>query len=185
MLRHFLWAAFLLLIHSNSFADPGLMQDIGARAGAVVASSGRFNQEKVIGVLPLPLLSSGTYSYSRNSGVIWQTLEPLPSRIHLTREGVYSDDQLEPIQGSNHFAALMLSIFTGDFDQARSQFDITFDGGVDNWRIHMVPRQPALAAHIQSVELVGTATTDQVMLLEANGDTTTITLVAEQIEVAD
>ena len=185
MLKRILIGFQLILISIFLRADALLLKDLAEKASQISSINGRFEQQKTISVLPLPLVSKGTYQYSRESGIVWQMIEPVPSMLAITEHGIYTGEQVVKMQGSAKFSLILLSIFTGRLSAIEQQFDITASGELDDWTIHMVPKIPALADHIQHIQIEGKTTTERVMLSEANGDKTVIRFITDQISLAE
>ena len=165
--------------------DEPLLETLSRKAARIEQLWGQFEQQKTIAVLPLPLISKGSYSYSKQSGIIWQTEEPTHSRLVIREDGIYNDGKDGKIQGSRSPAGMLLDIFSGRFSGAEQQFTIVGTGTPGNWSISMVPISESLAEHIKEIRVRGRDTTEAFELFETNGDKTVIRFIAENVTLAD
>ncbi|MGZ5008868.1 MAG: outer membrane lipoprotein carrier protein LolA, partial [Methylobacter sp.] len=66
-----------LLAFGQSVASEAVLAEIAARLAKSPITQGEFRQQKQIKVLHKPLISTGTFTYDQNKGVIWKTLTPV------------------------------------------------------------------------------------------------------------
>ncbi len=80
---------FLAFVCLPALAENNLLGELSNKAKNIERLSGIFTQHRKITVLPLPLISAGEFSYHHQTGMVWNTLEPIQSKIHYASR--YSD----------------------------------------------------------------------------------------------
>src|SRR5690606_9194420 len=82
---------------------------------------GTFQQTRHISVLAVPLNASGEFSYQREQGVVWRTLEPVRNTLRVDRDdNVTQEDAsgtVQQVPASDFIGGLFKSLFSGDFSQ--------------------------------------------------------------------
>ncbi|MBQ0711642.1 MAG: outer membrane lipoprotein carrier protein LolA [Porticoccus sp.] len=162
-------------------AGNGLQAEVASRVQAVKSLSGSFKQQRSISVLPLLLLSEGSFEYTRANGMIWQTMAPVESIVTITSSGIDVGDGSSQTVGSAHVAAALLGVFSGRFDLLKEQFTIDAKGDAAEWQLELRPKSALVAEQIVSISISGRQAIDTVVVSEANGDTSSISLVTETI----
>lgn len=159
-----------------------LLAQLAARSQTIQTLEGVFEQQKSIAVLPVPLSSSGRFSFEQGKAVVWETLVPVQSRLTLTPGGIsFADAQGEqktPAQaqqaGAEIVAKIFMGVIAGELDSLQDYFNLKATGSASEWQIQLSPRSANLAAYINSIELRGREFTEQLDIREANGDKTHI-----------
>lgn len=164
-------------------AEIGLLEALSNKAKNIERLSGVFTQQRKITVLPLPLISTGEFSYHHQSGMVWNTLEPIQSEIHITPQGIQTENDEFTTQtaGSAQLAKMLLGIFSGDLTSLSEQFDIQINGDITQWHLHLTPKNEMVAAQISSIDIRGKETTESVAIADANGDHTDLTFTTQQL----
>lgn len=144
---------------------------------------GAFTQQKFLKALTRPLVSSGTVIFSVDKGVLWQVTEPFPARVLVTSDALIRwDENGNPTRSgfgrSPHFRALS-DVFQAVFGSATVRLADTFNVDVaatpTDWRLGLVPRDPAFAKRIARVDVSGARFVRELQLEEGRGDRTLIT----------
>ncbi|MBO9538209.1 outer membrane lipoprotein carrier protein LolA [Herbaspirillum sp.] len=158
------------------------VQQIQAALAKPAVMCGRFDQTKQLAGIKKPLQSNGRFCVIKGKGILWQTLQPFPSTLRITRDAIVQmqngrvamklDAQQEPVV--KMINSVLFSLLAGDLSQLDSLFEL--DGGIQNgaWRVALKARQPALAKAIGDIALDGGAYVDKVTMKEAGGDHTDI-----------
>ena len=152
---------------------------------------GHFEQKKQLVGLKNPVNSSGRFCVVADKGVLWRTLQPFPNTLRLTR------DEIVQVRGEQVAMRLeakkeptvrlintvLFALLAGDVRQLEKLFEI--DGSVQNkvWSITLKALEPGLAKAIGSIALKGGVYVRSITIDEANGDRTSIDLMA--IETGD
>jgi len=170
-------------------ASEDLLAQLSARSQAIQSLQGQFAQQKTIAVLPVPLSSSGQFSFVQGKEVIWETLVPVQSRLQLTPGGIsFADangEQQNPAQaqqaGAEIIAKIFMGVIAGELDSLQDYFTLTATGSTGDWQIQLVPRSPNLAAYITRIDLSGGEFTEHLNIAEANGDKTSIVFTTNKV----
>jgi len=192
---HFLLALLLILssftgtARSESESRDDLLAQLAARSQQIQSLEGHFEQQKTIAVLPVPLSSSGQFSFVQGKEVIWETLVPVQSRLQLTPGGIsFADangEQQNPTQapqaGAEIVAKIFMGVIAGELDSLEDYFTLTATGSSGDWQIQLVPRSPNLAAYITRIDLSGGEFTEHLNIAEANGDKTYIVFTTNKV----
>lgn len=158
---------------------PGLTQRL-AKTGQL---QGTFVQTRYISALSIPLRSSGTFTYQRGEGIVWRTLEPVASVVHISPDQgvVIVDDRNnpQPVPASELVGTIFLGVFSGDFSRLNDYFSVEHEQGVtaregDHWELRLTPLRKELAENLRSIAIAGTQLVESITLLEPNGDRTEI-----------
>lgn len=145
---------------------------------------GGFSQQRHISILSLPLQSSGKFSYTRGEGLVWETLEPVRSRVVISStQGVTvasNGNTAQTVTSSKLLAEIFLGVFSGDFSQIDTLFNIAaqplVNQSTNRWAILLTPKDKRLGEHITSIQIEGSAYVESIFLNEGNGDGTDIKL---------
>lgn len=158
------------------------VQQIQAALAKPAVMCGRFDQTKQLAGIKKPLQSNGRFCVIKGKGILWQTLQPFPGTLRITRDAIVQmqngrvamklDAQQEPVV--KMINSVMFSLLSGDLSQLDSLFEL--DGTIQNgaWHVALKARQPALARAIGDIALDGGAYVDKVAMQEAGGDHTDI-----------
>lgn len=166
---------------------------VGALAAAPVAQiqsmlakpaqlCGRFDQTKHLAGMKKPLLSEGRFCVVAGKGVLWRTLKPFASTLHLTR------DQIVQMQGDRvamkldanqeptvrMINSVLFSLLAGDLSQLDTLFDLQGKVSGQSWKVQLKARNPALARTIGDITLEGGQYVRSIEMVEGSGDRTAI-----------
>lgn len=150
---------------------------------------GTFEQTRHISVLTAPLTASGEFSYQREQGVVWRTLEPVRSTLRVdANDKVTQEDAngtVQQVPASDFIGGLFKSLFSGDFSQLGELFQfeqLPVDDASErdlSWRLRLTPRQAAVSEQLQYIDLAGDGFAERVVIQQANGDRTEIALTTD------
>lgn len=148
---------------------------------------GQFEQRKTVAGFKHPLVSRGDYLFARERGVVWRTREPFASTLVLTRDRLVSrtddgrggtpaaDTQQSP--ALRVVNSLMFALLAADLaalgERFRMEGEVPAQGP---WRVVLSPRDAALGAWIQHIELQGDRQVQAVQWREPSGDETHLKL---------
>lgn len=169
-------------------AESSLVARVQAQIALEEEVSGSFQQKKFIAVLPQPLHSSGRFHYQRNAGLLWETVEPIASRLVFDDRGirqsvdgetVWEVDAQQPAAVT--ITRVISSVLAADWDTLRQYFSI--EGAVEqgHWQLELSPKDEVLSQVVSAIIINGDSALRVMMLKEANGDRTEISFqVSEQ-----
>lgn len=174
---------FLAFVCLPALAENNLLGELSNKAKNIEHLNGVFTQHRKITVLPLPLISTGEFSYHHQTGMIWDTLEPIQSKIHITHHGIQTENNELTAQntGLAQLASMLLGIFSGDLVSLSEQFDFQVNGNMTEWHLHLAPKNEMVAAQISSVDIRGRKTTESVAIADANGDHTDLIFTTREL----
>lgn len=143
---------------------------------------GRFDQTKTLAGMKKPLLSEGRFCVVTGKGVLWRTLKPFASTLHLTR------DQIVQMQGDRvamkldanqeptvrMINSVLFSLLAGDLGQLDTLFEVDARVTGEQWNVKLKARNPALARAIGDITLEGGQYVRRIEMIEASGDRTLI-----------
>ena len=141
-----------------------------------------FKQYKKIKILNSPLISEGKVLFSSNKGIVWELTSPIKSKFIISNDKIFEtfrqNNQIIKKQitqpGIQSIYTIFQALFTGDFDSIKSNFSITYQGSVKNWKIFLTPLSPPLNMVFKEVELSGDHKIKTITFKEINQDTTKI-----------
>lgn len=135
---------------------------------------GDFIQRKQLSGLPMPLIARGFYEYTENSGLRWVTQSPIESQLKITNKGISGVDN----SNSTRFIAdIFLAVIRGDLSQLEQYFAIQSRGNSAHWTLRLTPSTDALGNYISYINVSGAEFTEQLFIMDSNGDSTDITLI--------
>lgn len=182
-------AIFLSFAHASWADSDELLAQLMERSQSIQSVEGVFEQQKTIAVLPMPLSSSGRFSFEQGKEVVWETLVPVQSRMTLTTGGIRLDDasgaDKTPAQvkqaGAEIVAKIFMGVIAGELDSLKDYFTLSATGTTGDWKILLKPRSENLAAYINDIELSGGEFTEHLNIREANGDKTYIVFATQKV----
>ncbi|HEY6451858.1 MAG TPA: LolA-related protein [Steroidobacteraceae bacterium] len=121
-----------------------------------------FEETQYLAVLDRPTHSSGVLRYDAPDHLEQRTFNPRPQSMVLDH-GVLtmqrgSHRRTLRLQDYPQFAPLIDSVratLAGDRAALEQRFDADFEGDLEHWELRLRPREPALAALVQSIRLAG------------------------------
>jgi len=168
-----LWVViFLLWLPAQGALAADLLADIGARLVKTEITEGRFRQEKTIKVLKKPLISTGTFTYHRKQGVIWQTLTPVPSLLLVNQTRLLTTQGEQALPPA--FGRVFTAMFGGDLQAMNEGFAIAGTNDQGAWQLQLQPKDAMLQKIITGMQLSGDKELQRLDIREANGNLTRI-----------
>lgn len=150
----------------------------------------RFEEEKTLALLAVPLRSSGRLYFAAPSSLLRRVEEPRPQDILLVEDRVRisdaSSEQIIDLAGRPEVEPLVKSIlwiFTGDRAALEAAYRIDYqasdDAGDARWLIGLTPRKAPLSDLLRELRIAGRGlAADRLELIETSGDRT-ITSISE------
>ncbi len=143
---------------------------------------GDFTQSRKIEMFEQPLTSGGSFLLDKSHGLLWQQSTPFPVNLVLTQDKLRQTFANQPPQVITakenpmafYFSQIFLSVFHGDTEQLKSQFDLQFEPQQDGWQLTLIPKAAPLNAVFKSITLQGNTDIDALSLEEIRGDKTEI-----------
>lgn len=136
--------------------------------------NGNFIQRKQLSGLPMPLIARGFYEYAENSGLRWVTQSPIESQLKITNEGISG---VVDSNSTRFIADIFLAVIRGDLSQLEQYFAIQSRGDSAHWTLRLTPSTDTLGNYISYIDVSGAEFTEQLFIMDSNGDSTDITLI--------
>ncbi len=172
----------------NHPKNPADLRELTSTANGSLANAqvvhGEFIQRRYVRDLPRPLESQGTFLYARGIGIEWCTVKPLNSCMVITGAGITRrNDDVPPAAAGTvsqpaqqTVARIFFSLFALDFDALARDFSLFGEQANGQWRVGLKARRAALGRVFQDAVLAGSTAADTIVLHDAGGDRTEITL---------
>ena len=176
----------LLTVVSFSTSTLATLQDtIFNKAKDTESINSLFIQERKISVLPLPLISTGKFQFHYQEGLLWETLEPVQSRIIISKKGIQAEDKFPKteIKGSSQLGKILLSLFSGDLASLETYFFIIIKGNVNKWNLLLKPKNSLVSAQIASISIEGKESIESIYLVETNGDSSSLKFISSRVNL--
>lgn len=185
-------AAALLLLGScalsvsPAFAAAPALDEITSQLQISETLAGEFVQRKFLSILPHPLQSSGRFAFQPDTGLEWETQQPLHSKLTFSTEGILQEQNGQQTwlaradqPGVAVIGQIMTAILTRDWDTLEEFFtlEVAPTDTSGQWTLVMTPTQATLASVITRIELSGDQHLRQMILLELGGERTEINFI--------
>jgi len=184
-MRHALALCLLALVALAPRAAAALTLDALMRQmAAVTERHGAFVETKEMALLNGPLVRRGTLDYTRPDRLSMKVDSPYFERVDVTGDQV----TLERRTGVTHVALAsqpqlaawidsLRATLAGDGAALERHFEVRVDGSEADWRLSLLPRDAALRAVIERVDVTGRgAEVTRFAIDEAKGDRTRIVI---------
>lgn len=151
---------------------------------------GQFVQSRQIEGFQRPVESSGDFVVARNQGLLWHTVKPFESLLSVSRERLRVtngkgatettlDARREPMLRTLN--DILQSVVIADARALQSDFELDIRlVGTTGWEMKLTPKDAALRTRFSAIHLAGDAQVQNVRLVEASGDTTTVRFSAQR-----
>jgi len=168
----FLKALLLLLLSSNLSYGNDVLTQSNARLVRTTVTQGMFQQEKHLKFLRKPLISTGTFTYDQNKGVIWKTITPIPSILLVNDAHLLTGEGEQALPPA--FGRVFKALLGGEINRLSEGFAITGKDQKSSWQLLLTPKDELLKKVISIVVLTGDSDLRRLELYEVNGNLTRI-----------
>jgi hypothetical protein len=147
-----------------------------------------FREEKSLSVLRQPLISTGILIYDAPDHLEQRTLTPRPQSLVLDH-GVLSmrigtRSRTMRLADNPQLAPLIDSIratLAGDRAALERVFEVSFDGDLGHWSLHLTPRDSALVGSLARIDLEGAREqVQEIRVQQKDGDHSLMHIVARE-----
>jgi len=168
----FLKALLLLLLSSNLSYGNDVLTQSNARLVRTTVTQGMFQQEKHLKFLRKPLISTGTFTYDQNKGVIWKTITPIPSILLVNDAHLLIGEGEQALPPA--FGRVFKALLGGELNRLSEGFEIIGKEQKTSWQLQLTPKDELLKKAIKSITLSGDSELRQLELNELNSNLTII-----------
>jgi len=158
-----------------------------AAVAAQPLTAAPFIERRVSALAATPLESRGTLSFNPAGLIEKQTTSPLRERVTISPETVTIDAgdgkpvtviKLEAQGALTGYGLGLRALLSGNEKLLRQVFDTRMTGTFENWKVHLLPREPALKRGIRHIMVSGSgARLRLIETSETGGDTIEMTII--------
>ncbi len=160
-----------LVLFGHAHSD-GLINNIMAGLAKAQITQGQFHQEKRLKFLKQPLVSTGTFTYHQNKGVIWKTLTPITSVLLLNESHLVSEEGEQNLPAA--FGKVFKALLGGELVKLSENFTITGIQQKKSWQLTLTPKDEMLKKVMSSIHLNGDSELRALEMQETGGNLTKI-----------
>jgi hypothetical protein len=174
-----------MLVSTSVFADgeAGLKQ-LMAEFSRVASSEATYHERKHIEFLDSDITQNGRLSYIAPGHVVRELISPISERfeanedkVTVDRKNVHRQISLGSIPAVAAFIESFRGTLSGDLDLLRQYYVVRFSGGLDAWKLDLVPTQKEMKRYVSQIVIEGKSTDiSKVEIYEQNGDWSRLTL---------
>lgn len=171
---------------SEEAGDERLRRVLAAVAAQPLAAA-PFIERRISALAATPLESRGTLSFNPAGLIEKQTTSPVRERVTISPESVTIDAgdgkpvtiiKLEAQGALTGYGLGLRALLSGNEKQLRQVFDARMTGTFDNWKVQLLPREPALKRGIRHIMVSGSgARLRLIETSETGGDTIEMTII--------
>jgi outer membrane lipoprotein-sorting protein len=162
-----------LLAFGQGIAGEAVLTEITARLARTPIAQGDFHQQKHLKVLHKPLISTGTFTYHRDKGVIWKTLTPVASLLLVNESKLLTGQGEQAVPAA--FGKVFKAMLGGDISALTEGFNVTGTDQKSSWQLELIPKDEMLKKIISTMVLSGDTELRNLEIREAGGNITRIT----------
>lgn len=167
----------LLQTAAAGAADFGL-DALGALLAGVQQSQSAFVETKTMALLERPMRLQGTLYYRAPDYVRKEVTSPDYENYEIQGDvvRVVNGDGTRELSLDRHptlraFAEAFRSTLRGDFGALQRFYEVSVQGSKDDWQLRLTPLDPAMASHVQRIEVDGSGPQlFSVLIVERDGD---------------
>ncbi len=161
-----------MLAISQCIAGEIALPDIAKRLVKTPITQGNFQQQKHLKVLKKPLISTGSFTYDQNKGVIWKTLTPVESILLVNESRLLTEQGEQTVPAA--FGKVFKAMLGGDLAQLTDGFTITGTDQLTSWQLELTPKDEMLRKVISTMVLSGDTELRGLEIRETGGNITRI-----------
>ena len=188
------YCALLLVIAIVFFPNPSwaqapTLEEISQQLRLNEDLHGEFVQRKYLSILPNPLQSRCNFAFHPDSGLVWETQQPLQSKLTFSAQGISQEQHGQQTwlaradqPGVAVIGQILTAMLTRDWETLTNYFsiEVVADSSAAQWHLLLTPTQATLSTVIQRIALSGDQHLRQMILFEQNNDRTEIDFTTAQ-----
>jgi outer membrane lipoprotein-sorting protein len=160
------------LMLGSAFSDDAVLAQIAARMVKTPIVQGDFRQQKQIKVLRKPLVSTGTFTYDQNKGVIWKTLTPVASLLLVNEAKLLTGQGEQTVPAA--FGKVFKAMLGGDLAALTDSFNAKGTEQQNSWLLELTPKDDLLKKVIAAIKLSGDTELRELEIQETSGNVSRI-----------
>jgi outer membrane lipoprotein-sorting protein len=162
-----------LLVFGQGIAGEAVLTEIAARLAKTPIAQGDFHQQKHLKVLHKPLISTGTFTYDQNKGVIWKTLTPVASLLLVNESKLLTGQGEQAVPAA--FGKVFKAMLGANISALTEGFSVNATDQKSSWQLELTPKDDMLKKIISIMVLSGDTELRALEIREAGGNVTRIT----------
>jgi len=182
LIKQYFTSFLFLLVSFSGLVQAITLPDLQAKLTAHQLIRGQYQQVKKMQMFKQPLRSEGDFLIDQEQGLLWLQKQPFPVFLTLTKDRLsqrYSEQPAHIIEALDnpmvfYFSHLFLSLFKGEIEGLTVQFDMQLESQNGQWLLLLTPKISPLNKVFKKITIMGSEYIDQLILVELNGDSTTI-----------
>ena len=137
---------------------------------------GEFEQLREVPGLPGGLRSQGEFTFWREHGIYWATLQPVHRQITYRSDQTLAwpeedgTPQTLNSRQDRQLRGLLMSVFSFDLQQLEQDFSSHWSIDGDHWGVTLTPRSHSTRRFLESVTLGGSDTLSSLRIASRNGE---------------
>lgn len=143
---------------------------------------GDFKQTKSIKKLNRDFVSTGTFSISKKSGVVWNTQKPFPSELTVSDSSITersANGAVRTISTKDNpifaeFSKVIKAMLFGNISELEANFKLFYEKSPsdykDGFRVGLVPREPAMRKVIANIVMDVSSLLHRVVIIDGDGN---------------
>ena len=161
------------LLCGQGIAGEAVLTEIAERLAKTPIAQGDFHQQKHLKVLHKPLISTGTFTYDQNKGVIWKTLTPVASLLLVNESRLLTGQGEQAVPAA--FGKVFKAMLGADISALTEGFSVNATDQKSSWQLELTPKDDMLKKIISTMVLSGDTELRALEIREAGGNFTRIT----------
>lgn len=179
----------IVFFPNPSWAQAPTLEEISQQLRLNEDLHGEFVQRKYLSILPSPLQSRGNFAFHPDSGLVWETQQPLQSKLTFSAQGISQEQHGQQTwlaradqPGVAVIGQILTAMLTRDWETLTNYFsiEVVADSSAAQWHLLLTPTQATLSTVIQRIALSGDQHVRQMILFEQNNDRTEIDFTTAQ-----
>jgi archaellum component FlaG (FlaF/FlaG flagellin family) len=136
--------------------------------------SGSFTQKRFLAELKTELNSSGKFSISKETGLLWQNLSPFQSATIISGSAICTltdtSSSLKTSPALKEFLDVIRAVFNQDYNLISKHFFIFYESGADTYTIGLRAKNPIMAKNVSELVATGSKYMEKVTFSNDKGD---------------
>ena len=161
-MKKFILIALMFFGSLALYAQAASLEEVCKSLASRPNTTGEFVQIKTLNANRRQLKSFGTFIISTEE-ILWKTEKPFPSSLILTKDAmvqIAANGKRSVMDGKDNqiFANIsetLSSVFSGNVDQLKKNFECDFEGEDTLWKITLKPKDSTIASVMNFLELGG------------------------------
>ncbi len=165
--RRLIWVLLLCCCQPLQALDQHATVDVPQLPDLINApvTAAEFTQARLPAGFTRPLLSTGSFIYHQELGLLWRVQKPVASELLIAGTAVYQDAEPLPVGGlMADLQPLFAALFAGNLFALHAHFQVQEQTSTSGWHWILLPRQQPLLGLLASIDVYGDAQVRKLVL---------------------